>query len=69
MTSPDELSAGLDRIWTVLAAAPWTTRPVEAQRLLEAAHRNLRDAAATLDRESWPRDVRTYLWRHPGFSQ
>lgn len=69
MTSPDELSARLDRIWTVLATAPWATRPADARRLLEAAHRYLRDAAATLDPESWPSAVRAYLWRHPGFSE
>ena len=65
MTSPADLSNALQRIWTVLATAPWTTRPDQAERDLAAARADLLDKTSRLDPEAWPRAVRTYLWRPP----
>ena len=65
MTAPSDLDAALERVWEVLATAPWRTRPKEAKRLFDAASDRLRRLASTVDPESWPRAVRTYLWRHP----
>ncbi len=69
ITSPADLSAALQRIWTVLATAPWTTHPHQAERELAAAHRDLLDKTSSLDPEAWPRPVRTYLWRPPDLSR
>ena len=65
MTSPSDLSAALNDVWTALATAPWQTNAPHAEKLLRTANLRLREISLSLDPESWPRDVATYLWRHP----
>ncbi len=63
MTAPADLARALDTVWQVLVTAPWTTDPPQAERLLHTANARLHTLAAEVDPASWPRDVRTYLWR------
>ncbi len=65
MTSSSDLSAALNDVWTALATAPWQTNARHAEKLLRTANLRLRELSLGLDPESWPRDVSTYLWRHP----
>ena len=63
MTTPADLSAALQDIWTVLASAPWQTRPDQAELQFRTHNARLRQLARDVDPGAWPRDVKTYLWR------
>ncbi len=65
MTAPAALAAALEDLWRTLASAPWITDPLAAEKSRQSADLRLRELAHSLDPESWPRAVRTYLWRHP----
>lgn len=65
MTAPAALSAALEDLWRTPANAPWITDPCAAETSRQSTDLGLRELALSRDPDSWPRAVRTYLWRYP----